>query len=633
MKYAIGIDIGGTKTAIGLVDPAGHIAAKRVLATEGPPEAMVVRIAAAVRELCSEAAVEPSQVLGIGIGAPGPLHPASGTIVCPPNLPDWKGFQLVSELQKYVDHPILMENDATAATLAEKWVGAGTDSDHFVYVTISTGIGAGIYMHGQLVTGSTGNAGDAGHIVIDPAAGRCSCGQDGCWEFVASGTAIARQASAKLERPVTAEEAFALASQGDKQMLEVYETAFRQVGVGCVTLINLLDPDKIIIGGGVSKVGDVLFREVARYVEKNALNPSGRQTPVVPAALGQDAGLIGAAALLHIGKAQGEGNQNSSIEPIFLQPVFQERIWGGTKLKEGFGYDIPSPHTGECWAVSAHPNGQSIVRNGRFQGKTLGELWVQHRELFSAPGTTDAEAPFPLLIKILDASDDLSVQVHPDDEYAAINEHGELGKTECWYILDAEPDAEIIFGHRAQTKEQLVDYIRSGNWSDLLTRVKVKAGDFYYIPSGTLHALGKGIVVLETQQSSDTTYRVYDYNRVGPDGKLRELHLDKAIEVTSVPHVPAETHTASEVYEDCTRTTYIRNSFFTVQRWEIAGTASFASEDRFLIASVVSGTGAIDCGDALFALRKGDHFLLPRNLGPYRISGRLELIVSSTGQK
>lgn len=195
-------------------------------------------------------------------------------------------------------------------------------------------------------------------------------------------------------------------------------------------------------------------------------------------------------------------------EPIFLAPVFQERIWGGRKLQDLFGYDIPNELTGECWAVSAHPNGQSIVKNGAYQGNTLGQLWSSHQELFHSDSPV-----FPLLTKILDASDNLSVQVHPDDEYAGKNENGELGKTECWYIVDAEPGAEIIYGHEAQSKEQLVQMMNDAKWDDLLTKIKVKRGDFFYVPSGTIHALGKGIVVLETQQSSDTTYRVYDYDR------------------------------------------------------------------------------------------------------------------------
>ena len=187
-------------------------------------------------------------------------------------------------------------------------------------------------------------------------------------------------------------------------------------------------------------------------------------------------------------------------EPLFLQSVMQEKIWGGTHLRDVFGYDIPSDHVGEYWAISAHPNGVSTIKNGRYAGQTLDVLYAEHRELFG----NRQEPVFPLLTKILDANDWLSVQVHPDDVYGLEHE-GELGKTECWYIIAAEPGAEIIYGHNAKSKEELRQQIESKDWENLLTKVPVKAGDFFYVPSGTMHAIGAGIMVLETQQSSDTT--------------------------------------------------------------------------------------------------------------------------------
>jgi mannose-6-phosphate isomerase len=311
-------------------------------------------------------------------------------------------------------------------------------------------------------------------------------------------------------------------------------------------------------------------------------------------------------------------------EAIFLEPVFKERIWGGTKLKELFGYDIPSPITGECWAVSAHPNGQSVVRNGTLAGKTLGELWSGHKELFG----NSLSQTFPLLIKLLDASDDLSVQVHPDDAYAGQHENGELGKTECWYVLDCEPGAEIIFGHHAATKAELIEMINNGRWDSLLTRVKVKTGDFFYVPSGTLHALGKGIVVLETQQSSDTTYRVYDYDRRDAAGNLRELHLDKAVDVTTVPHRSSETSPQTVAQEGAAITTLVSNDFFTVQKLDVDGSFSSSIGSRFSIFSVIAGEGTLTYLGQSHPLTKGDHFILPANFGSFTISGRLDIIVS-----
>ncbi|MGG6310000.1 ROK family protein [Paenibacillus macerans] len=302
MSYAIGIDIGGTKTAIGLVNAEGFVQAKASLPTDQAvtPEVMIDRMAAAIKEMLAEQGVAESEVLGIGVGAPGPLNTKEGKIAEPPNLPSWWNFPVVAMLQRHFSLPIRLENDATAAALAEKWLGAAKDAEHFVFITISTGIGAGIYSHGKLITGASGNAGDVGHVVIDPAAGTCVCGQKGCWEYVASGTAVARQASALLGREVSSKEAFDLAEAGNPQIQALVQRIFEYIGVGCVTLINTLDPEKLVIGGGVSQVGAPLFDAVRDYVSKYALNPSGRKTPIVPAALHQDAGLIGAAALIHI---------------------------------------------------------------------------------------------------------------------------------------------------------------------------------------------------------------------------------------------------------------------------------------------------------------------------------------------
>ncbi|MEO3132430.1 type I phosphomannose isomerase catalytic subunit, partial [Streptococcus mutans] len=187
-------------------------------------------------------------------------------------------------------------------------------------------------------------------------------------------------------------------------------------------------------------------------------------------------------------------------EPLFLQSQMHEKIWGGNRLRKEFGYDIPSETTGEYWAISAHPNGVSVVKNGVYKGVPLDELYAEHRELFG----NSKSSVFPLLTKILDANDWLSVQVHPDNAYALEHE-GELGKTECWYVISADEGAEIIYGHEAKSKEELRQMIAAGDWDHLLTKIPVKAGDFFYVPSGTMHAIGRGIMILETQQSSDTT--------------------------------------------------------------------------------------------------------------------------------
>ncbi|MDA7027957.1 mannose-6-phosphate isomerase, class I [Bacillus sp. CLL-7-23] len=312
------------------------------------------------------------------------------------------------------------------------------------------------------------------------------------------------------------------------------------------------------------------------------------------------------------------------IEPLFFEPVFKERIWGGKSLTS-FGYHIPSEQTGECWAFAAHQNGQSIVQNGTYKGLSLGELWGKHRELF---GNVEGDR-FPLLTKILDANQDLSVQVHPDDDYAHEHENGELGKTECWYVIDCQENAEIIYGHHAKTKEELISMIESKQWDQLLRRVKVKPGDFFYVPSGTVHAIGKGILILETQQNSDTTYRLYDYDRTDAQGNLRELHLEKSIDVIDVPFTAKQPTIQYEKIDDLHVTLFIESPFFSVKKWDLAGTVSLKQEKPFLLISVINGEGHIFTNGNEYALKKGDHLLLPDQFGDFQLSGHIECIVSN----
>ena len=309
-------------------------------------------------------------------------------------------------------------------------------------------------------------------------------------------------------------------------------------------------------------------------------------------------------------------------EPLFLQSVMQEKIWGGTHLRDVFDYDIPSDHVGEYWAISAHPNGVSTIKNGRYAGQTLDVLYAEHRELFG----NRQEPVFPLLTKILDANDWLSVQVHPDDVYGLEHE-GELGKTECWYIIAAEPGAEIIYGHNAKSKEELRQQIESKDWENLLTKVPVKAGDFFYVPSGTMHAIGAGIMVLETQQSSDTTYRVYDFDRKDDQGNLRELHLEKSIDVLNIGE-PANSRPVTTKVDDLKSTLLVASDFFAVYKWEISGRADFEKTADYSLFSVLDGQGSLKVDGQDYDIAKGSHFILPSDVQDWKIKGELELIVS-----
>ena len=313
---------------------------------------------------------------------------------------------------------------------------------------------------------------------------------------------------------------------------------------------------------------------------------------------------------------------NKKTRPIlFLNPVFKEMIWGGNQLAEKFGYEIPSDKTGECWAVSAHPNGDCTVREGEYAGRKLSELFKEEPELF---GSLPLDR-FPLLIKIIDAKADLSIQVHPDDAYAKVHENGSLGKTECWYILDCPEDATLVVGHNAGSREELKEMIDQKRWSELIREVPVKKGDFIQINPGTVHAIKGGLMILETQQNSDITYRVYDYDRLS-NGKPRELHVQQSIDVITVPAPSAEdsvSHAADLPAN--TMNELIACDYYKVYKLTVTEPVSFEQEHPFLIMSVIEGEGLVN-GQMI---RKGDHFILPSDFGKVDLQGDMTLIASS----
>jgi len=310
---------------------------------------------------------------------------------------------------------------------------------------------------------------------------------------------------------------------------------------------------------------------------------------------------------------------------IFLAPAFQERIWGGKKLQSIYGYDIPHEQTGEAWVISAHEHGPSLVLNGALKGKTLRTAWEQYPALF---GQASGEREFPLLVKIIDANDRLSVQVHPDDTYAQEVENEPYGKTECWYVLDCEENSEIIYGHQAQSKEEFERLMALDQWDELLTYVPVKPGDFYYVPSGMIHAIGKGIVILEIQQSSDITYRLYDYDRKDAEGHRRELHLESALAVTNYPHTSKALAHVEEKVGDMERRELIKEPYFTVDHWKIRGEVTRAVKVDYLLVSVIEGNGKVTVKEQTYSLQKGDHFIVPTSTDTFSLNGTFELIVA-----
>ncbi len=303
---------------------------------------------------------------------------------------------------------------------------------------------------------------------------------------------------------------------------------------------------------------------------------------------------------------------------LHLKPLFQERIWGGNRLQSVFGYDIPSNHTGECWAISGRVGHSNVILNGPLKQKTLRDVYREYPVLFGNPKSDE----FPLLTKIIDATDDLSVQVHPDDAYA--HSHGiDSGKSECWLVLDAEKDAKIIYGHTAKTKAEMVARIQKNEWNELLCEKKVSKGDFFDVPAGVIHALGKGILILETQQSSDTTYRLFDYHRKDVNGKSRDLHLEEAIAVSMIPHQEQANQPKERVMGLDRFTTYVDNEYFTVEKWDIHHTYSKVM-DTYLLVSVIEG----ECVIQGTTYKRGDHLVITTHEGILSLEGHCVLLTS-----
>ncbi len=308
---------------------------------------------------------------------------------------------------------------------------------------------------------------------------------------------------------------------------------------------------------------------------------------------------------------------------LFLKPVFKSVIWGGTRLHDDFGYEIPSRTTGECWAISAHSHGDCEITEGEYKGKTLSYLWKNEPSLFGK----ETKGDFPLLVKIIDAKQDLSIQVHPDDEYAAKYENGSFGKTECWYVLDADEGATIVIGHNASSKEEMAEMIDKRRWKEFIREIPVKKGDFFQIDPGTLHAIKGGTLILETQQNSDITYRVYDYDRLS-DGKPRELHLEKSKDVITCPYVEKSLESADEYgigfigFGKYKR--LVKCDYYSVYSVDINGKGSFGGSYPFLLVSVVEGEGVM----AGHPVKKGTHFIVPYKFGTFDVDGNMKLIVS-----
>lgn len=312
--------------------------------------------------------------------------------------------------------------------------------------------------------------------------------------------------------------------------------------------------------------------------------------------------------------------------PMLLKPAFKDYIWGGTRLRDDFKKDCDFDKIAESWELSCHKDGASTVANGEYAGLTLSEYIEKCGKSVLGSNCQKFEN-FPVLIKLIDAKDNLSVQVHPNNEYAKRVE-GEYGKTEMWYVVDADEGASLLYGFKKEiSKEEFKKRIENNTLLEVTNSVPVKKGDVFFIRSGTLHAIGKGILIAEIQQNSNTTYRIYDYGRVGKDGKPRELHIDKALDVTNLcPAVPyPETETVQK--DGFSEKLLSKCEYFTVYDLHIKDKAKMnVDEKSFVSLLFLTGDAKVIADGSELCVKKGDSVFIPAGMGEVTVSGETEVI-------
>lgn len=314
--------------------------------------------------------------------------------------------------------------------------------------------------------------------------------------------------------------------------------------------------------------------------------------------------------------------------PLLLKAPLKDYLWGGTRLIEEFGFETENEKAAEAWMLSCHKDGNSIVRNGEYSGMTLQEvLDIWGKDVLGKKSTSFEY--FPILIKLIDAKDRLSVQVHPNDEYALSHE-GEYGKTEMWYVVDCDDDAKLIYGFNQDISQgEFLERINNNNLSPVCNYVPVKKGDVFFIEAGTMHAIGKGILIAEVQQNSNTTYRVSDYGRLGADGKPRQLHIKQAVEVTKTkkPSHPYGNVGDVTIYPFGTVRELASCKYFTTEIINLDGNVGLYDNDSFISLLILDGEVSLSYTGGMMKLKKGDSVFIPATLKT-RLCGTAEIMYS-----
>ncbi len=313
--------------------------------------------------------------------------------------------------------------------------------------------------------------------------------------------------------------------------------------------------------------------------------------------------------------------------PLLLSPLLKDYIWGGNRLINEYGYLSDSDKAAEAWVLSARNDGDCTVLNGELKGKTFTDALKLFGNEVLGDNCRDYRE-FPLLIKLIDAKDKLSIQVHPDDNYAKQFD-GESGKNEMWYVLDCDTDARLVYGfNKRVTDEELEHHIQNDTLDEILNYIEVKKGDVFHIKSGTIHAIGKGILLVEVQQNSNTTYRVSDYGRLGADGKPRELHIAKALDVINCDMVyePENGFPTTKILDMSLKmlTTYTDFAVFSAH---INGKSELVNEDSFIALLLLSGEIDLTYKEGSIHMNKGNCVFIPSNF-PINIEGKADFIIS-----
>ena len=308
------------------------------------------------------------------------------------------------------------------------------------------------------------------------------------------------------------------------------------------------------------------------------------------------------------------------FSPIKLKPSIKGYLWGGTRLITEYNKETSLEKAAESWELSAHPDGESIVSDGVFKGLTLRE-YIERNGVSCLGSKCGVKKDFPILIKLIDAKENLSVQVHPDDEYA-LREKNEYGKTEMWYVIDCEPGAYIYFGlNKKVTKKELMQGINRERLTDLLNKVYVKKGDVFFIFPGTIHAIGSGILICEIQQNSNITYRVYDYGRKDSNGNARELHIKNALDVINLER--------TEINFENTGKDLVSCKYFTAQKLDFCKTVNLNCDIKsFRSIIVLNGKGNLAVNGKSVDFKKGDSIFVPAQNGSINITGDGEGILT-----